>query len=37
MYLVFTTNEEIGGIGGSYARRTLPGDLTVALEVGPNS
>ena len=35
LYLVFTTNEEIGGIGGSYASRTLPGDLTVALEVGP--
>jgi putative aminopeptidase FrvX len=30
-----TTNEEIGGIGGSYASRTLPGDLTLALEVGP--
>jgi putative aminopeptidase FrvX len=35
VYLVFTTNEEIGGIGGSYASRTLPGDLTIALEVGP--
>ena len=35
VYLVFTTNEEIGGVGGSYASRTLPGDLTVALEVGP--
>jgi putative aminopeptidase FrvX len=35
VYLVFTTNEEIGGIGGSYASRTLPGDLTLALEVGP--
>lgn len=34
-YFVFTTNEEIGGIGGSYASRTLPGDLTVAVEVGP--
>jgi putative aminopeptidase FrvX len=34
-YFVFTTNEEIGGIGGSYASRTLPGDLTLALEVGP--
>ena len=30
-----TTNKEIGGIGGSYASRTLPGDLTLALEVGP--
>lgn len=35
VYLVFTTNEEIGGIGGSYASRTLPGNLTLALEVGP--
>jgi putative aminopeptidase FrvX len=34
-YLVFTTNEEIGGIGGSYASRTLPGDLTLTLGVGP--
>jgi putative aminopeptidase FrvX len=35
VYLVFTTNEEIGGVGGSYASRSLPGDLTLALEVGP--
>ncbi|MDT5006824.1 MAG: hypothetical protein QOJ24_4000 [Mycobacterium sp.] len=35
VYAVFTTNEEIGGVGGSYACRTLPGDLTIALEVGP--
>jgi putative aminopeptidase FrvX len=35
VYVVFTTNEEIGGVGGSYASRTLPGDLTIALEVGP--
>jgi putative aminopeptidase FrvX len=35
LYVVFTTNEEIGGVGGSYACRTLPGDLTIALEVGP--
>lgn len=35
VYLVFTTNEEIGGIGGSYASRSLPGDLVIALEVGP--
>ena len=34
-YLVFTTSEEIGGIGGSYASHMLPGDLTLALEVGP--
>ncbi|MEB3981605.1 peptidase M42 [Mycobacterium sp. 663a-19] len=35
VYLVFTTNEEIGGVGGSYASGTLPGTLTLALEVGP--
>lgn len=35
VYFVFTTSEEIGGIGGSYASRTLPGELTLALEVGP--
>ena len=35
VYLVFTTNEEIGGVGGTYASRTLPGTLTLALEVGP--
>jgi len=35
VYLVFTTSEEIGGVGGSYAGRILPGDLTIALEVGP--
>lgn len=35
VYLVFTTNEEIGGVGGTYASATLPGNLTLALEVGP--
>ncbi|KWX68473.1 M42 family metallopeptidase [Mycobacterium sp. NAZ190054] len=35
VYVVFTTNEELGGLGGSYASRTLPGDLTLAIEVGP--
>lgn len=35
IFFVFTTNEEIGGVGGSYASRTLRGDLTLALEVGP--
>ncbi|MGZ4510392.1 MAG: M42 family metallopeptidase [Mycobacterium sp.] len=34
-YLAFTTNEEIGGVGGTYASATLPGMLTLALEVGP--
>ena len=36
VYLVCATNEEIGGVDGSYASRTLPGELThLALEVGP--
>ena len=35
VYLVFTTNEEIGGVGGTYASGSLPGTLTLALEVGP--
>jgi putative aminopeptidase FrvX len=35
VYVVFTTNEEIGGVGGSYASANLPGTLTLALEVGP--
>jgi putative aminopeptidase FrvX len=35
VYLVFTTNEEIGGVGGSYASASLPGTRTLALEVGP--
>ncbi|HEY9304263.1 MAG TPA: peptidase M42, partial [Mycobacterium sp.] len=28
-------NEEVGGIGGSYASASLPGTLTLALDVGP--
>lgn len=35
VYLVFTTNEEVGGVGGTYASASLPGSLTIALEVGP--
>ena len=35
VYFVFTTSEEMGGIGASYAARTLPGDVTLALDVGP--
>jgi putative aminopeptidase FrvX len=35
VYVVFTTSEEVGGVGGSYASRTLPGHVTLALEVGP--
>jgi putative aminopeptidase FrvX len=34
-YFVFTTSEEIGGVGGSYASNSLPGAITLALEVGP--
>jgi putative aminopeptidase FrvX len=34
-YFIFTTSEEIGGIGGAYASRILPGEVTLALEVGP--
>ncbi len=35
VHLVFTTSEEIGGVGASCASRTLPGEVTLALEVGP--
>lgn len=35
VYFVFSTSEEMGGIGASYAARTLPGDITIALDVGP--
>lgn len=35
VYLVFTTNEEVGGVGAAHACRTLPGDVTLAVEVGP--
>jgi putative aminopeptidase FrvX len=35
VYFVFTSSEEIGGVGGSYASHSLPGGVTVALEVGP--
>ncbi|TXI63055.1 M42 family metallopeptidase [Mycolicibacterium mageritense] len=35
VYLVFSTSEEIGGVGASYACKSLPGELTLALEVGP--
>ncbi|WP_445169316.1 M42 family metallopeptidase [Mycolicibacterium sp. Dal123E01] len=36
-YVVFTTNEEVGGVGGAYASANLPGDLTIAVEVGPTA
>lgn len=35
VYFVGTVKEEIGGVGGDFASRTLPGTLTLALEVGP--
>jgi len=35
VYLVASSMEEIGGLGASYAARTLPGDLTIAVDVGP--
>ena len=35
VYLVCTTGEEMGGIGATYASRTLPGDITLALDIGP--
>jgi putative aminopeptidase FrvX len=46
VYLVFTTNEEIGAVGGSYAsgaerrwsaEEPETGELTLALEVGPTA
>ncbi|RBY82791.1 M42 family metallopeptidase [Blastococcus sp. TF02A-26] len=35
VYLVASTSEEMGGIGATYAGRTLPGEVTLAVEVGP--
>jgi putative aminopeptidase FrvX len=35
VYFVCTTNEEMGGIGASFASSALPGDITLALDVGP--
>ncbi len=32
---MFTTNEEVGRVGAAHACRTLPGDLTLAVEIGP--
>ena len=34
-YLVMTTTEEIGAHGATYASRTLPGDITLAVDSGP--
>jgi putative aminopeptidase FrvX len=35
VYFVCTTNEEVGGVGGVYASRSLPEGITLAVEVGP--
>ena len=35
VYVVLTTNEEETNSGAQYAARTLPGDVCIALEVGP--
>ncbi len=35
VYFVATTAEEIGALGACYAARTLPGDISVAIDVGP--
>ncbi len=35
IYFVATCSEEIGAHGASYAARTLPAELTLAIDVGP--
>lgn len=35
VYFVMTTEEERGGVGAAYASRKLPGDVTIAIEIGP--
>ena len=35
VYFIFTSSEEETNAGAQYAARTLPGDVCVALEVGP--
>ncbi|BCG25366.1 hypothetical protein TUM18999_35570 [Pseudomonas tohonis] len=35
VYFVFTTQEEESNAGAMYAARALPGDTTIAVEVGP--
>lgn len=35
VYFVFSASEEMGGIGATYASRTLPGDVDLALDVAP--
>ena len=35
VYIAMTVQEEIGAVGASFAAKTLPGNLTVAVDVGP--
>ena len=35
VYIALTAQEEIGAIGATYAAKTLPGDITIAVDVGP--
>ncbi len=35
VYTVCSTSEEIGGVGACYAARTLPGEIALAIDVGP--
>lgn len=35
LYIVFTVEEEVGAHGAKFASRTIPGTLTIGLEVGP--
>jgi putative aminopeptidase FrvX len=35
VYFVMASEEEVGAIGSSYASRTLPGALTLAVDIGP--
>lgn len=35
IYFVATCTEEVGAHGASYAARTLPGEITLAVDVGP--
>ena len=35
VYIVITCSEEIGAHGACYASRTLPGDISIAVDVGP--
>ena len=36
LYAVFSTEEESGCHGASYASRTLPGEVTIAIDVAPS-